>query len=190
MKLQSMQCNNCGATLEVPESTRFLTCNYCNSKLSVHREGSASYTEVLEKIEQRTEKIDENLEIIKLQHELERLDREWESGKRQYMVKDDKDYKMPDEIIGKPNKIVSVIAGVVFLAIFSIVALTIFGGMRSMNAPFLVTLVPLGMIVFVILAVVSSAFSTSNRLGKFQSAKTQYDVEREQVLRKIRNLDS
>ena len=66
MKHIYLTCNKCGASLEVPEATRFLTCTACSSQLEVHRSGSTAYTEVLEAVEP-----------VKLDLELEKLDREW-----------------------------------------------------------------------------------------------------------------
>ena len=37
MKLFSLNCNKCGAPLDVPGKVRFLTCQYCSAKLSVQR---------------------------------------------------------------------------------------------------------------------------------------------------------
>ena len=61
-----LTCNQCGASLEVPEETRFLTCTACSSQLEVHRSGSTAYTEVLEAVEP-----------VRVELELEKLDREW-----------------------------------------------------------------------------------------------------------------
>ena len=61
-----LTCNQCGAYLEVPEETRFLTCTDCSSQLEVHRSASTAYTEVLEANA-----------TAKRELELEKLDREW-----------------------------------------------------------------------------------------------------------------
>lgn len=66
MTTLALTCNQCGASLEVPEETRFLTCTACSSQLEVHRSGSTAYTEVLEAVEP-----------VKVELELEKLDREW-----------------------------------------------------------------------------------------------------------------
>ncbi|MGC4017430.1 MAG: hypothetical protein QM755_23390 [Luteolibacter sp.] len=71
-------CQGCGADLEVRDDVRFLTCNYCQSKLEVVRDASATHTRVLEKIERNTDRIADNLKVLELQNELERIDREWQ----------------------------------------------------------------------------------------------------------------
>jgi hypothetical protein len=82
----AVTCNKCGAALDVPAGARFVTCTYCGSRLEVHRSGGAAYTEVLESIEQHTERIAEDVGQIRMQNEVERLDREWMMRREQLMV--------------------------------------------------------------------------------------------------------
>ncbi len=77
MKLEALSCNKCGAPLDVPSSANFATCSYCNSRLAIKREGGAHYTEVLDRIDTRTERMSGDLTAVRLHSELERLDREW-----------------------------------------------------------------------------------------------------------------
>ena len=88
MKVISVSCNHCGAPLEVPKKARFVTCKYCSSRLAIKATESATYTEVLEAIGERTEKIAQDVETIKLQNRLERLDREWQTDRRRFMTRD------------------------------------------------------------------------------------------------------
>lgn len=64
MELLSMSCNKCGAPLEVPAGTSFVTCTYCKSSLAIHRTGNAAYTEVLAQIDHKTDQILEHVEAI------------------------------------------------------------------------------------------------------------------------------
>ena len=84
MRLVSLNCNQCGAPLEVPEKIQFVTCVYCSARLSIHRSGNAVYSESLDEIEKRTGEIAEDLETIKLQNELESLDRQWMLDRDRY----------------------------------------------------------------------------------------------------------
>ncbi len=81
MKVESLACNNCGAPLEVAETTKFATCTHCGSRLSISRSGSAAYTEVLAQIGQHTEQMSDDLTAIRLHNDLERLDRDWQVKK-------------------------------------------------------------------------------------------------------------
>ena len=42
-------CNQCGASLQVDEATRFVTCPSCKTRLAVHVSGATVLTEVIEK---------------------------------------------------------------------------------------------------------------------------------------------
>jgi DNA-directed RNA polymerase subunit RPC12/RpoP len=76
-RVMKLCCQGCGADLQVSEEVRFITCNYCQSKLEIVRDVSVTHTRVLEKLERTTERIAGNLKVIELQNDLERMDREW-----------------------------------------------------------------------------------------------------------------
>jgi hypothetical protein len=44
----NVDCNACGASLSVPETTRFVTCGKCRARLAIRRSDTAIYTEVLD----------------------------------------------------------------------------------------------------------------------------------------------
>ena len=87
-EITSVACNHCGAPLEISPTTNFVTCSYCGYKLQVHRSASSVYTEVLQSIDQRTARIEEDLDQIKRQNEIERLDREWSMRRGEMLVQD------------------------------------------------------------------------------------------------------
>ena len=88
LELLSVTCNHCGGPLQVPPDARFITCAHCGSRLEVHRTGSAVYTQVLDAIDQRTQRIEQDVQAIKRQNELEQLDREWQMRREQYLTRD------------------------------------------------------------------------------------------------------
>ena len=88
IKTLALTCSNCGASLDVPEGVRYVTCHYCGSRLQIQRSGNTVYTEILDDIDQRTARIAEDVDAIRLQNELEQLDREWMMEREQYMVRD------------------------------------------------------------------------------------------------------
>lgn len=87
MKLIALNCNHCGAPLEVREKTRFATCAFCNVKLQVHHEGNAVFSEVLEAVQERTEQIADDVARLKLNSELERLDRQWQQQQERLQIR-------------------------------------------------------------------------------------------------------
>lgn len=87
MNVLSLTCNHCGAPLQVPEETRFLTCQFCSSQLEVQHAGNAVYTQVLQAIDQRTAAMAKDIDEIKRHNELEQLDRDWERERENYLVR-------------------------------------------------------------------------------------------------------
>ena len=75
MKLLSLNCNQCGATLLVPEFIRFLTCSYCQRKLKVVESGGAFFTNVLEHLDVQASGVRYDLRFERLHEELDRLDK-------------------------------------------------------------------------------------------------------------------
>ncbi len=88
MQTTPVNCNNCGAPLEVSPGTNFVTCGHCGSRLAVRRAGAAAYTELLEKLDKTTEAMAEQLGVIARQNEVARIDREWEEERQAYLVTD------------------------------------------------------------------------------------------------------
>lgn len=88
MELLSVSCNHCGAPLEVPLGANYVTCAHCGSRLAVKRTGSAVYTELLEKLDQKTDVMTRQLAEIAYRSELERLDREWEATRQSFLTTD------------------------------------------------------------------------------------------------------
>ncbi|HEY8961985.1 MAG TPA: hypothetical protein VIM57_07235 [Luteolibacter sp.] len=99
-------CQGCGADLQVTEDVRFVTCNYCQSKLEIVRDTSTTHTRVLEKLERTTERLAGNLRVIELQNDLERMDREWEAISQGMMI------RSRDGDVSPPSVTGAVITGV------------------------------------------------------------------------------
>ncbi len=172
LKIIDVNCNHCGATLKVDEKTRFVTCNYCHSRLAIQRSDSAVFTEVLEKIEQNTGHMAENLELIRLQNELEQIDREWMMSRENLMVSGQNGSR------SEPSS-----AGGVFMIIFGLVA----GGgwmtfaFTAVHAPPLFCmfgLVFMGAAVF-------GGISMLGKAGRLDDTRRQYEDRRQILLNKI-----
>jgi len=86
MEIVLVNCNGCGAALDVGPDTRFVTCAQCGARLAVKRSATAAYTEILEGLDRKTDAIAEKLATIERQNELERIDREWEQEREQYLL--------------------------------------------------------------------------------------------------------
>ena len=89
MKILALTCNHCGAPLEVPAKTRFLTCTFCSSQLEVHRSGNAAYTEVLKALQEQAEQVADDVETLKLKRDLDELDRKWIEERKRHVIMTD-----------------------------------------------------------------------------------------------------
>lgn len=158
METVSVCCNHCGAPLEVTESTRFVTCQFCKAKLAVKHTSSTVFTEVIEQLAETTARMAGNLEVIEIQNDIEKLDREWEQDEQNYMVKTKHGQQRPGSPAGQ---IVGAVVGVGFL-IFWI------SSASSMGAPTPFVLFGVVMLVIVIGSTVSS-------VGKFNAREAAHD---------------
>lgn len=113
--MQSFNCNNCGAGLQAPSHTQFVTCKYCQSQLAVKQSETAVYTEVIGEIQETVAEIHENVEVIRLQNELERLDREWETEKKKYTALLDETGNVSNESNTSGSGLVGIIIGLAVL---------------------------------------------------------------------------
>ena len=172
MRLVSLNCNQCGAPLEVPEKIQFVTCDYCSARLSIHREGNAVYSEALDEIEKRTGKIAEDLETLKIQNELESLDRQWMLDRDRFKVKgQDGHYSVPSQA----GSVVGMILAAAFGVFWTVTA-------ASMGAP---GLFPLFGIVFVI-AAIAGGIASLKKADAYQRNRKSYEVQRKMLLHRIR----
>ena len=81
MKILTLNCNACGAPLEVSAKAKYVTCRYCEAQLVVKHEESAAWTEAVEEIAS-------NVAVLELDVELMKLDREWEQEREGLLVLD------------------------------------------------------------------------------------------------------
>jgi hypothetical protein len=81
MTIVPLNCNHCGAPLKVPDTARFATCQFCHAQLAVKHEGSAWFTEVLEKLTEQTSSIADELREMRLKQELKELDQDWDAAR-------------------------------------------------------------------------------------------------------------
>lgn len=89
MSLTSFTCTNCGAPIKIDESTRFITCIYCNTQLEIQdddTDDSDENDEVEEETELKgeTARLASELALARLNKKLEKLDQEWEDSPYEY----------------------------------------------------------------------------------------------------------
>lgn len=87
MPSSTVNCDNCGAPLQIESGTRFVTCSHCQSSLRVeHTTDGATFTRKLEELKARVEKQEEGVEVLRLRKELERLNNAWVRVQQQRML--------------------------------------------------------------------------------------------------------
>jgi DNA-directed RNA polymerase subunit RPC12/RpoP len=178
----SVNCNQCGAPLEVEETTRFVTCAHCGASLEIKQTGTSRFTAVLDRLERRTEHMAGSLETIRLQNELERLDREWEMSRRQYASPDKHgQLHYPDS----PGQAIGAIIGI-FIGIawtFGAVALLSDAPDRG-GFPVFKIIFPLFGVGFVVMMIVTLVTGRSKATA-YHSAQATYHRQRQLLLQQL-----
>jgi preprotein translocase subunit SecF len=175
MKVVTVDCNSCGAPLEVGEKTRFVTCRYCSKRLSIQHSESSVYTEVLDDIKESTDKISQDMEVIKLQNQLEQLDREWMLQRESFMISSKNG--------GKHLPTGGSAIGGIFAAAFGVVWIVF---ASSMGAP---AIFPLFGVFFIIFAVFG-AVNTTNKATSYRNAHQRYQAHRRELQHRLSREES
>jgi len=130
MQLESVNCGNCGAPLQIPESAQYVTCNHCHSSLAVKRTETVTLTEKLERAHERIEETERQLAELVYKNELSEEHRRWEREERDLLVTDRQGN------FHKPTMFGGIIFGIfaVFMAVMS--ANAGFGGFSFLAAVF------------------------------------------------------
>ena len=163
MRIESIQCNHCGAPLELPESAKFASCRHCGSQLAVHRTPSAVTTEVLQRVASQVEEMAVEVRKLRLESSLTRLDRDWEKQREGFMIHGKNGSRRePSEVGGA----IAMVVGVVF-ALF---------GMGMGGPGIIVGLLGGGMAIVMGIVQITSA-------QQFRAAKRRHESARLTVMR-------
>ena len=162
MRIVEVNCNNCGAPLEVSKRARFVTCGFCKSKLKIGHTDTSSFTEALEDIRSELGK-------IRRQNDIETLDREW-MQQRESSVRHHRNGQtgVPSVAAGVGMMIFTVTVGVIWMS-FAI----------SMGAP---GPFPLFGLVFAAFGVVTG-LTVISRGKSYQRQASQYRRKRREMMR-------
>ncbi len=171
MKVTKVCCQGCGADLQVDDTIRYVTCNYCNTRLEVVHDETVTHTRLLDKIERTTDRMANNLKVIELQNDLERLDREWENRRESMLV------RSRDGHVSEPSSISSIAAG--FIAVG--VGIVFIIATASMHAPPFIPLFGLVIIGFAIFGMVNG----TNKATSFREGRSRYESERQSLVSRL-----
>jgi hypothetical protein len=183
MELLALNCQHCSAPLKVPADAKFVTCTHCGSQLAVRRGGSVAWTETLDAIDDRTERMAEQLDDLHRRSAVADLDRRWEAERERFYVSG----KHGERHLPMPGA--SIICGVmitVFGTIWTAIACAM-GGFMAGNAPgpfdVIGMLFPLFGVAFGAFGIAISVWSY-RKAGEYEQAEAAYRRERERLLGK------
>ncbi len=165
MKLDSINCNHCGAPLTVAKSARYVTCKHCETQLAVRRTESAAFTEEVERLAETTDRISDQLAQISYDNAVERLDREWERERKQYMVRS----KNGSEHIPTTTGAIATFIVGGFMVVMAFAASRVGGPMFGLFA-----LLALGIALF-------AAATSFRKAQKYQEAESRYQRRRREL---------
>jgi hypothetical protein len=171
MQVQSVRCHHCGAPLQVQENARFVTCQYCQSQLTIHRTACAISTEVLAGLSRKTDHLADQVGVLHLQGDLDRLDREWQMKREELLGCD------PTGKLQEPRRVSPMQFFLVLLLCIPLVAA--FGGPdRSTIVPAIITAV-------VVLALLGSL---AWKKSPYQAAKLTYERQRAELQARLNQM--
>ncbi|WP_348212905.1 hypothetical protein [Luteolibacter sp.] len=171
MKITKVCCQGCGADLQIDESIRFVTCNYCNARLEVVHDSTVTHTRQLDKIEKTTDQLVNKVKVLELQNDLERLDREWDNRRETLLVRN------KHGNVSEPSSAGSMIGGMIAI-VFGIFWISM---AASIGAP---GFFPLFGLVFIGVAVFNMVNGTA-KAGAYRNHQSDYESRRQQLIDRI-----
>ncbi|MES2659955.1 MAG: hypothetical protein V4689_15145 [Verrucomicrobiota bacterium] len=171
MKITKVCCQGCGADLQIDESIRFVTCNYCHARLEVVHDATVTHTRQLDKIEKTTDQLANKVRVLELQNDLERLDREWDNRRESLLVRNKNGHT------SVPSSAGSLIGGMVMVG-FGIFWI---GMTSSHSAP---GIFPLFGLVFIGFAIFNMVNGTA-KAGAYKNHRSDYENQRQQLINRI-----
>ena len=169
--LERLTCNACGAPLEAPDTAKFIRCNHCQAQLRV-RHSDASYTETLERLEQKTNDLADEVRKLSKRSEMEALERCWEERKEQFYITDEHGRRhLPTRASSILGAAVIASFGMIWIALHIIAQSRIGFGQLLFG------------LLFVAVAIAIS-FYGRKRVDAYEQAMLQYQMERAAILAK------
>ena len=171
MKVTKVCCQSCGADLDVDESIRFVTCNFCGARLEIVHDETTTHSRLLQELGEKTDRMAGEIKVLRLQNELEQLEREWQTAREGLMIS------------GKNgNRSVPSLAGSLFtgamMIIIGIIAMTALSNISQSGFTFVVPLMIIGMGVF-------SLIQGTSKASRYQTAEAAFKRRRSEKLRQL-----
>jgi len=174
MELQRVACGNCGAGLQLPDSVEYITCRHCGSSLHVQQTDSVTFTKVLQSLQQQSDRIAENTDVLRLQNEIMLLDQEWEQRSSRLMIHG------KHGRISTPDKTSSVMGGV-FVTVFGLGWTIVAGSFSPIPALFGLLFIGFGLWACI------DGYRKADSYGRLQS---EHESKRSRILSQLRSLEN
>lgn len=129
MKIISLNCNHCGAPLDVPAKAKFVTCGFCSCRLQVQHTGNTYSTAVIEQLVEQTNQIQNDVDDLKRRAAIVELDERWRNQKLGLLVRNKQGRESVPTVIG------TVIPGIMCLG-FTLFLTAIFGPLGFLGGLF------------------------------------------------------
>ena len=177
MRLLTVECQQCGAPVEVPVRMREANCAFCGGHVVLQTTESDA-----------AQRVAENTEALRRQAELERIDREWQLNKERFYVRGQ------DGEMSVPSKAASLIGGIVvvgFGIIWTVMATGIAGigigfGGRGFGA--IAGIFPCFGLLFIGMGI-AIAVRNYSKASDFESLQNQYHHDRRRAMDDLKTFD-
>jgi hypothetical protein len=171
MPVSSVNCNLCGASLEIPLTTNFATCGNCGARLAIKRTATSIFTESAG--DEPAGRLADQLNELALQNELNRIDLEWQNEREAFLIGNPFGAKnVPRKDGARLGIVFAVVVGIGFIIFTASLPRA-----RAIGAPIwaggIVLLVGLG-----------SAIQAYSKAAAYERAEAQYRRRREAVTAK------
>ena len=168
MQMQSVNCNRCGAPLEVASSANYVTCNHCSTQLKIRRTESTAFTEQLDQLESNQGEMLEKLDRLERQSRLATLERDWDNQVQEFMVTDNNGVKkLPSEG--------NAVFGMIFVVAFGIFWMTMASRISPPMALFGVLFIAFG---------IFGCLRVRNKSEELRRARRRYQQQRREIMEK------
>ena len=166
MEMQSLNCNHCGAPLEVASSANYVTCSHCSTQLKIRRTASTAFTEQLDQLESNQGEMLEKLDRLERQSRLATLERDWDNQVQDFMVTDnDGVKKLPTEG--------NAIFGMIFVVAFGIFWMAMASRISPPMALFGILFIAFG---------IFGSLRVRNKAEEFRRARRRYQQQRREII--------
>lgn len=169
MQTETVTCGGCGAPLTIPENVEYVSCKFCHAQLHVQRNQSVVFTEVMKSLQQQTERLADNTEVLRIQNEIALLDREWEQQSAGLMVHG------KHGSVSVPDKTSTVLVGI-FVVAFGLMWTCIAGVMFPPFALFGILFVAIAM---------WNIIKQHNNAGRYAELQAAHEIKRNKLRRQL-----